>query len=236
MHKEVTLCEAVLRMTDGHLRSYVPHALRVRPSIVRNVSCMQLGLGTLAVVDVRLKTLGAAWRYLEVRVGRVPPQMSRSISAGRRFNEGHELIALLVGAVVGLACAYCQCSLDSCEAPPPSTRLRSSPLWHAVQNLQRLSLVSVWVRRFVVRRGQPRELPGRSELLRRRLPNARQHIVRQRTFARAVAPAPATGTRHWVSVACTIGAVEMSKPGKHRRHHPPTSAPTDATTPALTSA
>ena len=74
---------------------------------VRNVFCMKPGRGTLAVADVRLKALGAPRRYLEVRVGRVPPQMSRSISAGRRFNEGHQLFALLVGAVVGLVCAYC---------------------------------------------------------------------------------------------------------------------------------
>ena len=57
--EEVTFCEAVLRMTDRHLLTQGPHALRDRPSIVRNVSCMQLGRGTLAHVVVRLKTFGA---------------------------------------------------------------------------------------------------------------------------------------------------------------------------------
>ena len=34
-HEEVTLCEAVLRMTDRHLRTYFPHALRVITVVAR---------------------------------------------------------------------------------------------------------------------------------------------------------------------------------------------------------
>ena len=51
----------VPRMTEMDLRTHGSHALWVRPSILRNVSCLHLGRGTLADMDVRLKTLGTRW-------------------------------------------------------------------------------------------------------------------------------------------------------------------------------